>query len=153
VVSNQSQIICIEFARSAGWDRDKADAWLLRYRSVEDHERTVVLQTPYRFSAQVLDIGQPTIRPTDWLPRSPTAAGEKGAFDFVAVPALDRHEYPRDGAGLELDLSAVRQADRLPVGLRQGLPTRGFVNYLEAQALIRRLESWQKQEPSAGATV
>jgi hypothetical protein len=69
------------------------------------------------------------------------------------VPALAKHEWPRDGAGLELDLSAVRHADRLPVGLRQGLPTRGFVNYLEAQALIRALETLQQNGACAGCTV
>ena len=48
------------------------------------------------------------------------------------APPFSKREWPREGAGLELDLSASRHADRLPVGLRPGLPARGFVNYLEA---------------------
>ena len=51
------------------------------------------------------------------------------------------------------DLSAPRHADRLPVGLRQGLPARGFVNYLEAQALVRRLETWVSREAVAAIRV
>jgi hypothetical protein len=47
---------------------------------------------------------------------------------------------PKAGAGLELDLSAPRHADRLPTELRNGLPSRGIINYLEAQAVVRRLE-------------
>jgi hypothetical protein len=48
---------------------------------------------------------------------------------------------PRAGAGLELDLAAPRQGDRLPSELRTRLPRQGFVNYLEAQAVVRRLEA------------
>jgi hypothetical protein len=47
---------------------------------------------------------------------------------------------PREGAGLELDLTAPRHVDRLPSELRPDLPRRGFVNYLEAVAVVRKLE-------------
>lgn len=43
----------------------------------------------------------------------------------------------KGGAGLELDLADLRHRDRLPAELRPGLPDRGFVNYLEAQAVVR----------------
>jgi hypothetical protein len=67
-------------------------------------------------------------------------------LEFIPVPALPKKEWPRIGAGLELDLSTPRIADRLPAGLRQGLPPRGFVNYVEAQALIRRLETFSQRD-------
>src|SRR5207248_5247183 len=50
-------------------------------------------------------------------------------------------------------LAGARQADRLPVGLRNGLPQKGVVNYLEAQALIRRLEAWLRENPAASCRV
>ena len=46
---------------------------------------------------------------------------------------------PRMGAGLELDFSNPQHRDRLPSELRTGLPNQGFVNYLEAQSVIRVL--------------
>jgi superfamily I DNA and/or RNA helicase len=45
----------------------------------------------------------------------------------------------RGGAGLELDLTDFRQADRLPAEVRPVLPRTGYVNYLEAQAVVRVL--------------
>jgi hypothetical protein len=47
---------------------------------------------------------------------------------------------PKGGAGLELDLSDPRHRDRLPTELRPGLPEQGYVNYLEAQAVVRTVE-------------
>jgi superfamily I DNA and/or RNA helicase len=42
---------------------------------------------------------------------------------------------------LELDLSDSRHRDRLPPELRANLPGEGFVNLLEAQAVVRHLEA------------
>jgi hypothetical protein len=137
---------CLEFDKNAGWDRGKAEAWLLRYRPIHDHERTVFLQAPYRFAPPLAQVVQSVVRAGEWLTAAAPAGSFTGkGFEFIAVPALDKQEWPREGAGLELDLAAPRHLDRLPVGLRQGLPGRGFVNYLEAQALIRRLETWLSQ--------
>jgi hypothetical protein len=47
----------------------------------------------------------------------------------------------KGGAGLELDLAGARHVDRLPSELRAQLPNRGFVNYIEAQAIVRKLEA------------
>jgi hypothetical protein len=138
---------CLEFDKNAGWDCDKAEAWLYRHRSVHDHERTVFLQTPYRFKRPLAQIVQTVVRATEWLTASgPPEVGSDNGFEFIAVPPFSKQEWPREGAGLELDLSASRHADRLPVGLRHSLPARGFVNYLEAQALIHRLENWLRKE-------
>jgi hypothetical protein len=53
---------------------------------------------------------------------------------------------PPAGAGLELDLAAPRLDGCLPSELRAGLPHQGFVNYLEAQAVVRRLEALVGQD-------
>ncbi|MFO0968700.1 MAG: AAA domain-containing protein [Gemmataceae bacterium] len=38
-------------------------------------------------------------------------------------------------------MTAIRPVDRIPPDLRNVLPRRGFANYFEAQALVKRLES------------
>ena len=142
---NATRVAQIDFDKATGWDRVKAEAWLDRHRPMHDPQRTVFLQTPYRFKPSLGAIVQAVVRAGDWLLASQSSNNDK-AFEFVAVPPLARHDWPREGAGLEFDLSASRQADRLPTGLKQGLPPRGFVNYSEAQALIRRLESWMQKD-------
>jgi hypothetical protein len=47
---------------------------------------------------------------------------------------------PPTGSSLEIDLSAPRQGERLPLDLRGRLPARGFVNLAEARAVVRKLE-------------
>jgi hypothetical protein len=141
------RIACLAFDHAAGWDRAKAAAWLNSHRPHQDHERTAFLQTPYRFKSPLAKFVQTVVQTHDWQLANGTATEHQAdSLEFHAVPVIANCDWPREGAGLELDLSAARHADRLPVGLRQGLPARGFVNYLEAQALIRRLESWMQKE-------
>lgn len=143
---------CLEFDKATGWDRGNAQAWLQRHRAGEDHERGVRLQTSYRYAPPLARFVQAVVRPSDWPPREPAELVKGGkSVEFVAVPHLAKPDWPRKGAGLELDLSASRNGERLPVGLRNGLPARGYVNYQEAQALIRALESWQRDNPAATA--
>ena len=47
----------------------------------------------------------------------------------------------KGGAGLELNLADDRPLDQLPGELRAVLPRQGLVNYLEARALVQRLEA------------
>jgi AAA domain len=149
-----TRVGCIEFDKAAGWDRARAEAWLHRHRPFYDHERTIFLQTPYRFARPLAQIVESVVRCGDWLTAAlPMPSAADRPFEFAAVPPLAKPEWPREGAGLELDLSAGRHADRLPVGLRQGLPARGFVNYLEAQALVRRLETWVAKESAVAGRV
>jgi hypothetical protein len=61
------------------------------------------------------------------------------ATAVVSCPAT-AVALPKSGAGLELDLAVVRPTDRLPAELRPQLPSSGYVNYLEAQAVVRTLE-------------
>jgi AAA domain len=137
------RIAAIEFDKAAGWDRAKADAWLACHRPIRDHERTTQLQVPYRFQQPLAKLVSSVLRCGEWLSaHPPIAAPDAPGFEFIPVPAAVK----REPAGLELDLSAQRSADKLPTGLRHGLPTHGFVNYLEAQALINRLERWSQQE-------
>ncbi len=117
--------------------------------------------------------------PRDCTPAEPSSKGawpedkrlcRSRAVEFVAVPPLrkengkkseTRHKknaagklspgrLPGEGAGLELDLTVARPGDRLPADLRGDLPTRGFVNYPEAQAVVRKLEALV-QEPALRA--
>jgi hypothetical protein len=60
-------------------------------------------------------------------------SGRRSATATAVAPA-------RGGAGLEVDAAEPRHRDRLPLELRQGLNHRGFVNYLEAQAVVRVLQ-------------
>lgn len=146
-------IAAIEFTKSAGWDLAQAAEWLQRQRGVPDHERTVFLQKPYRYASSLASFVQAVVRVGDWMANGAVNANGKASFEFVAAPARDKSDWPREGAGLELDLTAPRHADRLPVGLRPSLPPRGFVNYLEAQALIRRLEAWSQQDANLASEV
>lgn len=101
------------------------------------------------FTAELPAPGQPAVNRN----------GSSARVEFVPVPSLNAETGPRKpgdaesrkrpeprrpvkgGAGLELDLSDPRHRDRLPTEFRPGLPERGgFVNYLEAQAVVRRLE-------------
>jgi hypothetical protein len=116
----------------------------------------MTLQVPYRLAAGLARplgdilfggayVGVPPEQP------------DQGLLEFVAVPPVappgaadDKRRQrpntngvaalPREGAGLEVDLAAPRGADRIPADVRAELPRRGFANYLEAQALIRKLE-------------
>jgi hypothetical protein len=141
----------IAFVKSEGWDRLKAEAWLDRYHPGCDHERTVFLETPHRFGPALAAVIRSLLYVTDQPRPSGDIRDGVRQFEFIAVPAMAKKAWPSDGAGLELDLSLPRMADRLPVGLRQGLPQRGFVNYIEAQALVRRLETFSQKDVNGQA--
>ncbi len=131
----------VEFSRAAGWDRPRAEAWVAMHVPGRDTGRAVSLQIPYRFARPLAEAVSGVLCPEEslWslLPEKPAA---EPLLEFIAVPPLRKPEMPREGAGLEVDLTATRHADRLPADLRHGLPPVGFANYLEAQAVVRRLE-------------
>jgi hypothetical protein len=100
-----------------------------------------------------------------------TARSEDGAWpthlesavEFIAVPSIGtdneakrrseadrrrgstataaRLRAPKVGAGLETELSDARRPDVLPQEMRRLLPPKGLVNYLEASAIVRELET------------
>jgi hypothetical protein len=149
---------CLEFDRSAGWGRDRAEDWVARYLGLRDLGRTAELRVCHRMSPRLGEWFRGLLPFAGYgAPASNNGADERGsAFEFVPVPAvsrgpeLDRSSGTRGrpapggsrlrgGAGLEVDLADSRQRDRLPLEHRSHLPSRGHVNYLEAQAVVRRL--------------
>ncbi|HWG43651.1 MAG TPA: AAA domain-containing protein [Gemmataceae bacterium] len=67
------------------------------------------------------------------------ASGERGqAALSVRAPRL---RSVKGGAGLEMDLADNRPLEHLPADLRALLPRQGVVNYLEARAVVKRLET------------
>jgi hypothetical protein len=156
----------LEFDRAAGWQRERAEEWVRRHLRLRDLGRTASLDAMHRMTqplAAVLGdvLGQATSHPVE--PASP-AGNPAPAVEFVAVPPLERGKgrndmgarpngaaLPRAGAGLELDLSGPRHPDRLPTPLRGLLPSEGLVNYLEAQAVVRKLAEL-RADPSLRAT-
>jgi hypothetical protein len=69
---------------------------------------------------------------------SPSGHGHGQTALSVRAPRL---RAVKGGAGLELDLSDNRPLEQLPANLRAMLPRQGLVNYLEARAVVRRLEA------------
>jgi hypothetical protein len=154
VVPQTARTCRLEFAR-ADWSRPQVEHWLQRHLEVRDSGRTMTLQVPYRLAAGLA-------RPLGDILFGGAYVGlpeqrDPGLLEFVAVPPVaptgkadDKRRQrpgtngvaalPREGAGLEVDLTAPRGADRIPADVRAELPRRGFANYLEAQALVRKLE-------------
>ncbi len=143
----------LEFSRAAGWGRSQVDQWLQRHLQVRDLGRTMMLQVPYRMKNELGGLLGDILFAGEYLvPSRQTDAG----LEFIAVPPLRKEPkskagangvaaLPREGAGLEQDLTAQRSADRVPADLRAELPRRGFANYLEAQAVIRKAEELLNQ--------
>ncbi|HEY7155044.1 MAG TPA: AAA domain-containing protein [Gemmataceae bacterium] len=75
-----------------------------------------------------------------WSGGEHTHAYSERARAAVSVRA-PRLRSVKGGAGLELDLADNRPLEQLPADLRATLPREGLVNYLEARALVKRLES------------
>jgi hypothetical protein len=132
----------LRFARLNGWDRPGTRRWLQEHLHFGDRERAVFLQVPYRMHRPLADVVGPMLFPDACLGKLLGGPAAERPFEFVAVPPPRRAELPREGAGFEQDLASGRLGDRLPTELRGELPRKGIVNYLEAQALIRRLEQW-----------
>jgi hypothetical protein len=94
---------------------------------------------PGRRAVEFVAVPAPSASPASRRPHE-TGTGKPENGRRTAGPA-QRGPTPKGGAGLEVDLAAGRHSDRLPTELRAGLPSRGFVNYLEAQAVVRKLEA------------
>jgi hypothetical protein len=144
----------VEFERAVGWQREQAEEWVQRHLRLRDLGRTAHLDTLHRMSPPLADLLSDLLWHGAGLPapgasNGPPAQDHGPALEFVPVPPLERGRprrergngaaLPQAGAGLELDLTAPRHADRLPSELRGLLPSVGLVNYLEARAVVRRL--------------
>jgi hypothetical protein len=69
---------------------------------------------------------------------SPSGHGHGQTALSVRAPRL---RAVKGGAGLEVDLADHRPIEHLPADVRAVLPRQGLVNYLEARAVVRRLEA------------
>lgn len=146
----------LAFDRRSGWTRDEAERWLQSNLGVRDLGRTLTLGVCHRAKPGLGALLSDLFFAGRMLPApTPAAADDHAGFQFIPVPApvLENGKklarpvgsilsaWPREGAGLEIDLTAIRTADRIPSDLRAMLPRRGFVNYLEAQAVVKHLEA------------
>jgi hypothetical protein len=151
----------LEFDKKLGWGRSQAETWLAGRLPWNDLKRTACLRVPYRMHGHLATMVGDLLFERAYVVHPAARNGlVPPVMEFVAVPPLPTDErrrghspspaapsalhrtpgLPREGAGLELDLTAPRHVDRLPTELRPDLPRRGFVNYLEAVAVVRRLE-------------
>jgi len=163
------QTCCLEFDLAAGWHRRRAEEWLQQHSGLRDLGRTVRLDVLHRMNSNLaVFLNGCWSEPREETNAEPSADsfsqanGSRSVVQFVSVPSLNVGENGRDrngkhskrhgpaapnsalwprkgGAGLELDLTDPRNRERLPVEVRFRLPNYGFVNYLEAQALVREL--------------
>jgi hypothetical protein len=162
---------CVEFDRRAGWQRPCAEEWVREHLGLRDLGRTTRLDLAYRMRHPDLAAFLSGLLFADqyFRPAQGHAAGDGVPVEFVPVPppgddalppaalavgrrggqarvhslhALRTAPPPRKGgAGLELDLADPRHRGRLPGDLASTLPGQGIVNYTEAQAVVRTLET------------
>ncbi len=156
----------LEFDKSAGWTRVRVLAWAGQHLHYRDLGRTAWLPLSYRMeaglAAWISDVIFGGALASRKAALEPSPNGQAIPVVFVPVPAprkedgrSDRRKgsarspaLSREGAGLEQDLAVPRHGDRLPNDLRPHLPSHGVVNYLEAQSLLRKLESLARQNTS-----
>jgi hypothetical protein len=153
----------LQFDRTAGWTRERAEAWVAERLGLRDVGRTVLLSTTHRpapalgaFLSELLFAGAcevaarpggdgPAVEfvavppgwPPRWQPGDKRRRAAAGAGLSVQAPRL---HVVKGGAGLETDLADARVPAELPADVRAALPREGLVNYLEARAVITRLE-------------
>lgn len=159
----------IEFDKSAGWDRARAEAWIEERLRLRDWHRTVILDRCYhtrpglvRFVSNLLygganlSVGDSDARallsafpPVEFVPVPPLThtsewAGGNGEWRTggggSSIATAPRQRTSRGGAGLEIDLADSRRADTLPHDLRSRLANQGVVNVTEARTVVQALE-------------
>jgi len=165
---------CLEFDRSAGWDRAGAGDWVHRHLGVLDLGRTAQLSVAHRMHPDLAAfLGDLFAGHAYRLPAGDGHGAAGPAAEFVAVPGgsatLEPARPPdarraengrratavaaprpvKGGAGLEIDLGEPRQRERLPAAVRGILPPRGLVNWAEAQAVVTHLEALARQTAPA----
>ncbi len=154
-----SQTVRLDFDRSVGWDLTKAAHWVEKHLHLHPLGRTVQLNRPHRMCRELARVLASILSEDEGAD-----ADAATAFEFITVPSLPVDEprrssdgesqlrnggvatavkprIARGGAGLEIDLSDPRRPDAMPSELRALLPRQGLANYLEALAVVRRLES------------
>jgi hypothetical protein len=152
------QTCCLEFDRAVGWDRPRAEEWVQRHLGRRDLSRTARLSVPHRMHPKLAAFLSHVLFGGAYGRLDADSAGSSAQVEFVPVPPL--RDAPsqggalllprKGGAGLEVDLADPRNRNRLPSELGADLPNLGFVNYSEAQAVVRLLETLALN-PSASA--
>lgn len=142
----------LEFDRAAGWDRTRAEEWVQHYLGGRDLGRTARLDVPHRMHPDLAVFLSHLLFAGEYRVSGRAAAPNNGCpcrVEFVPVPPLRERGSQslrgslsrKGGAGLEVDLSDPRHRSRLPADPDVELPAQGFVNYPEAQAVVRTLEA------------
>jgi hypothetical protein len=157
----------LSFDRAAGWTREKAEDWIARHAGVRDSGRTIYLSVAHRMRPALARFVSGLLESKNGFHHRGSVAesGDETVVEFVPVPALQvdsdarktvegeaqrtnattatapRIRNLKNGAGLETDLSEARRPDVLPSELRDALPDRGLVNYVEAVAVINDLSA------------
>jgi hypothetical protein len=158
----------LAFDCAKGWSRERAEEWVASHTGLRDSGRSTYLGVPHRmrpalarFVAGLLGAGFGH----DWRVAKSSASEGESPVEFISVPSLQdeaetrRRSEPdtrrsssgtataprlraiKGGAGLETELSDARRPDALPGDLRDTLPAKGLVNYLEARAVLHDLEA------------
>jgi hypothetical protein len=150
--------VALEFDKEFGWDPLRAAGWIERRMGIRVSGRTSILNRPRRRHAELARfLSRVIYNPGYHGSEGSGAEGKTKTVEFVAVPPLraptapNRErpsppktavEFPKKGgAGLETDLSDPRQRTRLPPDALAALPSRGVVNYPEAEAVVRTLQT------------
>lgn len=145
-----------------GWSRAQAEEWVQQHLGIRDLGRVAHLDVPHRMSAEMAEhLSQVLFAGGYQVDHEKNGVGSVRAIEFISADRRPGTEgngngrkgqtrSPRaEGAGLELDLADRRHLDRLPAELRSVLPAQGLVNYFEAQAIVRALESLAASDPAA----
>jgi AAA domain len=116
-----------------GWDRAGAEAWVRRHFQPRDSGRASVFERDYCHTPLL----------GNWLAEAIYGSAPPslepmygGAIEFIAVPRRPASFRSRGGAGVEIDLTDAEQRLRLPADLAQHLPANGYVNPVEARAIV-----------------
>lgn len=144
----ESHTCRLEFSKAAGWSRDRVEGWLDSHFGLRDQGRTLSLHRCHRARGSMAALWSDLLF-TD--SHHPAAEYDGASLIFCPVPPPQRENgkkglpatpvaWPKEGAGLEIDLTAIRTVDRIPSDLRAKLPRKGYANYFEAQAVVRYLE-------------
>jgi hypothetical protein len=158
-----------EFDRAAGWTQTRAADWAQRHLGIRDLRRTIRLDVPHRMAPPLAEAVSQLLFAGGYRIPKAERNGTHAAIEFVSalrpVNGTDTNgrnhrrkperlpAFPKEGAGLELDLADRRHLDRLPTEMRSVLPDAGLVNYFEAQAIVRTLEKLAGSEKSLQSVV
>jgi len=126
----------IAFTASEGWNRSQAEDWLAQRLRLVEAGRTCRLETNHRQTPAMAAWLNEAVHPTG---RYHADATSEGAIQFEPVPRRAPTGARRGGAGLEINLANVQHRELLPDDVEAVLPRQGYVNLLEAQAVVELL--------------